>query len=107
MTREEWLKALIQEQYRSLLHFSKSIGMNYTTLQKLLSTEDGISRASFGTIERICKGTGLSMDEIMDKKASAHKGAYILTDEHEKELVLAYRQNPEMRKAVDKILGVD
>lgn len=106
MTREEWLKILIQRQYKSLLNFSKSIGMNYTTLQKLLSTEDGISRASFGTIERICKGTGLSLDEIMNKQVDAYKGVLVLTDAHEKALVLAYRQNPEMRKAVDKILGI-
>lgn len=106
MTREEWLKILILKQYKSLLQFSKSIGMNYTTLQNLLSTEDGISRASFGTIERICKGTGLSLDVLMNKQVDSYKGMLVLTDEHEKALVLAYRQNSEMRKAVDRILGI-
>lgn len=62
MTREEFLKSLIKEQYGNLKDFAKAIDMPYTTLLNMLSR--GIGGASFDNVFKISQVLGIQPNEI-------------------------------------------
>ena len=61
MTREEYLKQLIIEDSITLKDFAKKIDMPYTTLYSILKNVGG---ASIDKVIQICKGLGISADDI-------------------------------------------
>ncbi|WP_273420248.1 helix-turn-helix domain-containing protein [Veillonella caviae] len=61
ITREDYLKTLIQTQYPSIRSFSEHINMPYSTLTSILKNVGG---ASVDNIIKICKGLGISTDQL-------------------------------------------
>lgn len=61
MTREEYLKQLIIEDSVTLKDFAKKIDMPYTTLYSILKNVGG---ASIDKVIQICKGLGISADDL-------------------------------------------
>lgn len=60
-TREKYLKTLIQTQYPSIRSFSEHINMPYSTLTSILKNVGG---ASVDNVIKICKGLGISTDQL-------------------------------------------
>lgn len=61
ITREDYLKTLIQTQYPSIRSFSEHINMPYSTLTSILKNVGG---ASVDNVIKICKGLGISTDQL-------------------------------------------
>ncbi len=74
MTREEYLKSLIKE-YGSQREFAKYVGIPHSTLFSILKNVGG---ASIDNIIKICKGLGISADELanMPSDEDVQKGYY-------------------------------
>lgn len=64
MTIEERLKQYILTKYHSVLEFSQKIGLPYTTLSTIFKR--GIFNSSVTNIIKICKGLGISTDELAE-----------------------------------------
>lgn len=74
MTREEYLKSLIKE-YGSQREFAKFIGIPHTTLFSILKNVGG---ASIDNIIKICKGLGITADDLakIGENEDVSKGYY-------------------------------
>lgn len=62
MTTEKRLQDYILTRYRSIREFTQSIDMPYSTFATILSR--GIDNSSVTTIIKICKGLGISADDL-------------------------------------------
>ncbi|MED4206562.1 helix-turn-helix transcriptional regulator [Neobacillus mesonae] len=60
--RTEIIRNLINEKSTSVKAFAESIGMPYTTLRSML--ERGIGNASVDNVLKVCKGLGITTDEL-------------------------------------------
>ena len=76
---------------------SRASGLPYTTIDGIF--KKGCDNIKLSTLEKLCKAFGVSLDYLV-------LGEDFAITEHEKNIVLAYRQNILMRDAVDKLLGV-
>ena len=74
MTREEYLKSLIKE-YGSQREFANYVRIPHSTLYSILKNVGG---ASIDNIIKICKGLGISADELanMPSDEDVQKGYY-------------------------------
>lgn len=63
MTREDWLRDIIKERYKSLFNFSRQIQMPHSTLRRILAP-GGVESASLGNLEKICCGLGITMSDL-------------------------------------------
>lgn len=64
--------------------------------------EQGTHRPDVDILANICKVLEVSPSELLDIRLSTDE-----LNEHERELILAYRANSSLRPAVDKLLGID
>lgn len=103
MTREEYIKVLITDQGHSVKSFSNFIGLPYSTLRSILS--GGVGGASVDNVIKICKGLGITVDTL-NKCGDEDDGAISLSSK-EREVIIAYRKNPSLQVAVDRLLGVE
>lgn len=62
MNREEFVKQLIISKYGNIKNFSELIGVPYTTIRSIL--ERGIGKAGIDNIIKICKGLGISPEQL-------------------------------------------
>ena len=99
INREKYITNLIKERGFNVKSFANYIEMPYSTLRSIL--EKGIGGASIDNVIKICKGLNISIDTL---KPSDDKITY---SSHEEKVILAYRNNPGMQEAVDKLLGID
>lgn len=105
MTREDWLRGLIGEQYKNLFHFSRQIQMPHSTLRRILSP-GGVDAASFGNLEKICCGLGVTVADLQGLQSERTDMPLVLTDTHEKAVMEAYRKRTELQPIVDRVLEV-
>lgn len=64
MSREEFLRTIIEDRYGSLRSFTKNIGMPYTTLVSILKR--GIGNTSVDNILKICKHLGIPPESLYE-----------------------------------------
>lgn len=102
MTREEYIKSLISEKGYTVKAFAAQIGVPYSTLRSILSS--GVGGASVDNAIRICKGLGITVDAL--SKCEFPSSDYSLSDK-EKALITAYRSQPSIQIAVDRLLGIE
>ena len=98
------LETLINKKYDSLQKFSRAIGISYKTCWNFISK--GIGVTSFKNAIIISNALNISLEELAeysDEEASV-KTSHEFLSEHEKDLVLFYRQNPDKRWAFDKLV---
>ena len=60
----------------------------------------------FEVLLKICKALNVSVERFYSDYCDYSEAAYLLSP-HEKELVSAYREHPDMQKSVDKLLGIE
>lgn len=105
MTREDWLREMIKERYKSLYGFSRQVQMPHSTLRRILAP-GGVEAASLGNLEKICRGLGLSLSDLAGTMQPAGPVPLLLTDEHEIEVMRAYRERSDLQPVVDRVLEV-
>lgn len=105
MTREDWLRDIIKERYKSLFNFSRQIQMPHSTLRRILAP-GGVESASLGNLEKICCGLGITISDLSQPETPSTPAPMLLTDEHEKLVIQAYRDRPELQSVVDRVLEI-
>ena len=105
MTREEYIKRLIYENGMTIKSFAQSIDMPYSTLLSMLG--GSLGGAAVDNVIRICRGLGITISDLQAAVASSDQGEAFPLTEGEKRLVRGYREHPEMRPAVDRLLELD
>ena len=60
--RTEFIEKLIDRNWPNKKAFAESIGMPYTTLRSML--QRGIGNASVNNVFKVCKGLGISTEEL-------------------------------------------
>ena len=93
IARYRKLKNYSQREFAELIGVSGSRVSNW---------EQGTHRPDVDILANICKVLEVSPSELLDIRLSTDE-----LNEHERELILAYRANSSLRPAVDKLLSID
>lgn len=103
MTREEYIKNSIINKGYSIREFAEIVQIPYTSLLSMLKNIGG---AGVDSVIKICTGLGITVDDLQNYENNEIKINVKLTP-HERGVITAYINQPEMQPAVDKILGVE
>ena len=107
MTREQYLKQLIRSNGLTIKDFSQNIDMPYSTLLTMLN-EEKIGNAAVDSVIKICKGLNITIQDLQSVlESDTSFTEHLVLTEHEKDLVMNYRQKTELQKAVDILLFND
>lgn len=104
MTKEEYVKHLIKSTGHSVKSFAKSIDLPYTTLLGML--KNGLGGSALDNVVRVCRGLGISVENLTQLDGMQNPIIPFHVDHHERLLITQYRCLPEMRLAVDTLLGI-
>ena len=94
----EVLTKLMEERGITKSTLAKESGVPYTTIDGFY--KKGCDNVKLSTLQKLAKYFGVSLDYLIN-------GDIIELTEHEKLIIRAYRNNPNMQSAVDKLLGVE
>lgn len=99
------LSEILSEQNRNPNELAERIGESSSTIYSIIRRDN--TKVDISVLARICEELNVDMerfysDYIQDK---AQSNQLHLSD-HEKQVILAYRQQPSMQEAVDRLLGV-
>ncbi len=104
MTREQCLKNLIKSNGLTIKEFSQNIDMPYSTLLTMLN-EEKIGNAAVDSVIKICRGLNITIQDLQSvQESDTSVTEHLVLTEHEKNLILNYRQKPELQNAVDILL---
>ncbi len=103
MLVEDELKAFIKSEYKSMLAFSKAVGIPYPTLDSMFKR--GIMNAGAQNVLKMCAFLGISADSLGDGEIVARDTSGLKLSTHEVELIQKYRALDERgKRAVDETL---
>ena len=104
MTRESYLKDLIKKNGFTIKEFANAIDMPYSTLLTILN-KGKIGSAAVDNVIKICRGLNITIQELLDvQTAPDSPSEHLVLSEHEKEVVLRYREKSDLQKAIDILL---
>lgn len=104
LTREQYLKNLIKSNGLTIKEFSQNIDMPYSTLLTMLN-EEKIGNAAVDSVIKICRGLNITIQDLQSvQESDTSITEHLVLTEHEKNLILNYRQKPELQNAVDILL---
>lgn len=104
MKIEEKLEKFILTKYKSIMQFAKEINIPYTTVKGMFTR--GIWGASVQNVTKICEVLEIEVDELIQGNIVEKSKSYNLSI-HEQKLITAYRKQPSMQDAVDRLLGIE
>lgn len=104
MTREELLKNCILSQYKSVRDFCLQLDVPYSTINSIFKR--GIMTSSVSLMIAICDRLNIDLDSLVAGEIKEKAPVLNELTLKERALILAYRNNPAMQSAVDKLLGV-
>ena len=105
MTREELLKECILSKYKSIREFCMQIEVAYSTVDNIFKR--GIMGSSVSLIIKICDRLNIDVDELINGRISEKLPPLTALTLRERTLIYAYRNNPSMQSAVNKLLGIE
>ena len=103
-SREDYIKSRIKAKGMNLKSFAKSIDMPYSTLLSMLN--GSIGSASINNVLKICHGLDISINDLENLSANSQTAPFEV-DSFERTLVLEYRNRPELRPAINILLGLE
>lgn len=104
MTQEQYLKNLIKSNGLTIKEFAQNIDMPYSTLLTMLN-EEKIGNAAVDSVIKICRGLNITIQDLQSvQESDTSVTEHLVLTEHEKNLILNYRQKPELQNAVDILL---
>lgn len=78
--------------------------MPYSTLLTMLN-EEKIGNAAVDSVIKICRGLNITIQDLQSvQESDTSITEHLVLTEHEKNLILNYRQKPELQNAVDILL---
>ncbi len=98
MDREEFLRKKIRDKGTNLKSIAVEIDVPYSTLRDM---QINVGSARVDNVIKLCKYLGITVDELN----SAGSGDFKVS-ELEKQVIISYRNNPNMRAAVNKLLDI-
>ena len=108
-TIEDELKQYILSKYKSIRAFTQTACIPYSTIDTMLKR--GIGGTGVSTMIKICKTLSIDTESLINGKIveinSLNKNKDFSVSNHEKKIIVAYRQQPTLQEAVDKLLGVE
>lgn len=104
MTKEDYVKTLIANSGYNLKTFAESIGLPYTTLLGMLNR--GLGGASVQNVIRVCRGLSITVEDLLRAEENTQTVTPFYITDHERALLIKYREHPEMKLAVDTLLGL-
>lgn len=101
----EVLKQVLEEKGVTVSQLSEHTGISNQTLYSIIKRNN--MKVDLADLLKICHSLGVSVERFYGDYVDNHPitNAVYLTP-HEKEVITAYRGQPEMQTAVDKLLGV-
>lgn len=107
MELEAKLKEIILSRYKSLRDFCIQNDFLYSTIEGMLKRERGIMGTSVSIVIRVCNCLNIDIGELEHGKIVPKPKSIGKLSTHEEQLINAYRSNPPMQPAVDKLLGIE
>lgn len=104
MPIEQQLKEYILSRYKSIREFCIQGDFPYSTVDNIFKR--GLMGSSVSMVMRVCKELDLDVDELANGKIVEKRNKISLLSSHEELVIQAYRSNPYMQVAVDRLLGV-
>lgn len=104
MTREELLKNYILTQYKSVREFCVANNFPYSTVDSAFKR--GILKSSVSLVVQICDRLDIELESLIDNKIKLKEAPLGTLTLRERAIIHAYRANPSMHGAVDKLLGL-
>lgn len=105
MTTESKLKEYILSKYKSIREFCMQNDFPYSTVNSIFSR--GLMGSSLSIVMRVCDRLNIDVGELSNGNITEKLPAVIELTEHEKRLVTAYRNKPEMQSAVNTLLKIE
>ena len=99
MNREEFLKQKIRESGMNLKVISTEINVPYSTLRDM---QANIGSARVDNLIKLCQYLNITVDELI----ASNPDNFVIT-QFEKNLIKAYRNSPNMRDAVNRLLEIE
>ena len=93
----DMLETLMKERKLNKNSLAKESGIPYTTIDGFY--KKGCDNIKLSTLTRLASFFGVSLNYLIN-------GEITNISSHERDVIFAYRKNPAMREAVDKLLGV-
>lgn len=105
MTKEDYVKMLISNSGHNVKSFAASIELPYTTLLGMLNR--GLDGASVQNVIRVCKGLSITVEDLERVEDEKNTPIPFYVTDHEKKVLIKYREKPEMKPAIDALLGIE
>lgn len=97
------LKEIIDEKGTNVNQLAKITDTSPMTIYSIIKRDN--TKVDIDILLKICKALGVSVEEIYNPQFS--KDTDLILSTHEKDVLIAYRKQPDMQQAVDKLLGVE
>ena len=104
MTKEQYVKMLITNSGHTAKSFAASVNLPYSTLLGMLNR--GLDGAAVSNVFRVCRALSITVEDLERVEVAGSAPVPFFVSDLEKRVVVNYRNMPEMRVAVDKLLDV-
>jgi len=94
---------LINRKYGNQTRFAEAIGVPPTTIRRAL--QEGFYRTSFGSVNKIRQGLGLSFDQLVGVFPVNQSYPTAVVSKKARELYNLYLSTPDAQPAIDSLLG--
>lgn len=98
------LQLILDEKGTNVNELSNKIGVSNQTLYSIIKRDN--MKIDFEVLLKICRALNVSVERFYSDYCDESDEILTLTP-HEKKVVSAYRNHPDMQKSVDKLLGID
>ena len=98
------LSDILDEKSRNPNELADKIGESPSTIYSIIRRDN--MKVDIAVLAKICSELGVDMERFyIEYVKNVPKNAFQLSD-HEKEVIIAYRQQPSLQIAVDRTLGI-
>jgi repressor LexA len=105
MKKEDYVKMLIASAGHTAKSFAESIDLPYTTLLGMLTR--GLGGASVHNVIKVCRGLSISVEDLQRADSGEDVPLPFYATDREKRVIEQYRKKPEMKPAIDALLGIE
>lgn len=98
------LKVILEEKGTNANELSKSIGVSCQTIYSIIKRDN--MKIDLALLLKICEALNVSLDRFYPDCYNNNEAKYLLTP-HEKDMISAYRDQPDTQAFVDKLLGIE